>query len=399
MKFEDLLYACERIAGISAVPVRIYDKGVLKQLFYSRELSVDPILPYEAQMLKRRESVSYLMTPFHQYYGIIRHQTVHVLLGPVGLGKYSRQEQCDYAFALGVGQAEFSKIYAVMKTIPAYPIENFLHILLMINFDINGEKKVLSDIAPYLQPSAGLPVPLTADEALSEDETPAPAVHSAITYERRMLALIRTGDTEGLQNFFMREIHGSVGNLAQDPLRHQKNLLVVSATLASRAAIEGGLSEDEAMELSDIYIRRGEELFSPEAISQLQYRMMLDYTRRVSEMTLHAPLSPILSGAVNYIRRNLSAPLDTVTLAKRFHVSRNHLDHKFKEELGTTPAKFVLEERLKRARVLLSETDKPLADIADYLGFSSQSHFQTRFKQAAGMTPMEYRSMKAIKNR
>lgn len=394
MRTEDILYACERIAGISAVPVRVYEGGALVGSFLLDDWPADPIAPYLPRMLARAEAVSYDATPFGQHYGAIRHGRVRVLVGPVGLGRYSRQEKADYAFALGVDEKGFARVYERMKAIPAYPVENFLHMLLMINFFLNGEKLTLRDVAPYLLVQDGAEPLLPGVEA-DRGEDQAPSVHSALAYERRMTGLIRAGDEGGLEAFLTREIHGSVGTLAGDPLRHHKNLLVVTATLAARAAIEGGLNENEAMEMSDAYIRRGEALFSPDAILGLLYRMALDYAARVARERDAPPMSALLAEVASYVRRNLSAPLDAETLARRFHVSRSHLDARFKKEAGVTTAQFVRGERLRRACVLLASTDRPLSEIAAHLRFSSQSHFQTRFREMYGMTPAEYRRREA----
>lgn len=47
--------------------------------------------------------------------------------------------------------------------------------------------------------------------------------------------------------------------------------------------------------------------------------------------------------------------------------------------------------KIKEAQRLLLTTAKPLSEIAQYLGFSSQSYFQNVFKRCTGVTPGEYR--------
>ncbi len=63
------------------------------------------------------------------------------------------------------------------------------------------------------------------------------------------------------QQRFQSPIHGErsdvqAGTIAGDQLRQLRNLFVVTVTLASRAAIRGGMSEDGAFTLSDLYIRQ-----------------------------------------------------------------------------------------------------------------------------------------------
>ena len=61
-----------------------------------------------------------------------------------------------------------------------------------------------------------------------------------------------------------------------------KNTFIVSTTLASRTAIRGGLTVEDAMQLSDVYIQKCEFLNSPDRIINLQYHMILDFTDQVN---------------------------------------------------------------------------------------------------------------------
>jgi AraC family transcriptional regulator len=49
---------------------------------------------------------------------------------------------------------------------------------------------------------------------------------------------------------------------------------------------------------------------------------------------------------------------------------------------------------MRRSRELLINSDLPLAQVADAVGFSSQSHFTTVFLERTGVTPGRYRSMR-----
>ena len=69
MKLDDILYACNCITGISAIPARVYLENKLKQSYGLEYMPVDPILPYEEFLLSKNLSAT---TPFHQFYGAIR---------------------------------------------------------------------------------------------------------------------------------------------------------------------------------------------------------------------------------------------------------------------------------------------------------------------------------------
>ena len=72
-------------------------------------------------------------------------------------------------------------------------------------------------------------------------------------------------------------------------------------------------------------------------------------------------------------------------------VSRKTLCTRFKQETGETFASYVRRLRVERAKRLLDTTEFDVSQIAYQTGFSSQSHMQTVFKQATGLTPREWR--------
>ena len=63
----------------------------------------------------------------------------------------------------------------------------------------------------------------------------------------------------------------------------------------------------------------------------------------------------------------------------------------FRQRFGTTPHRYLIEQRLRRASWQLAHTDKPIAAIAYDAGFSSQSHLTTAFVSAFAVTPAAYR--------
>lgn len=64
----------------------------------------------------------------------------------------------------------------------------------------------------------------------------------------------------------------------------------------------------------------------------------------------------------------------------------------YQEQVGMSIRSYVTSIKVDEAKRLLDITKKPLQEIADYLGFSSQSHFQNTFKTVIGMTPAQYRN-------
>ena len=203
--------------------------------------------------------------------------------------------------------------------------------------------------------------------------------------------MIKKGDVGALCEWLSHAPSVRGGVIANDGLRQFKNTFIVTATLTSRAAIKGGMDAEDALSLSDEYIRKCELMTGVDSIVNLQYHMVLDYTRRVERIKIGKNPSKLLMQVTNYVQHNLSKPVDVDDLAKTLFISRTHLAAKFKQETGMTLTDFILGEETEEAKRLLRYSDKSLALVADYVGFSSQSHFTRIFKKYSGKTPKEYR--------
>jgi AraC-like DNA-binding protein len=78
-------------------------------------------------------------------------------------------------------------------------------------------------------------------------------------------------------------------------------------------------------------------------------------------------------------------------LAKIANLSESRFKHRFKEEIGTTPADFQNRQKIDQARNLLLRANTTILNTALDLGFSSSQYFATVFRRYTGMTPAEYR--------
>ena len=65
---------------------------------------------------------------------------------------------------------------------------------------------------------------------------------------------------------------------------------------------------------------------------------------------------------------------------------------RFKSTTGRAPYAYVIEERVRRAELLLRESELQISVIAFRCGFSSQSHFTSTFRRLRGMTPRVYQA-------
>ncbi|TCU69481.1 AraC family transcriptional regulator [Bradyrhizobium sp. R2.2-H] len=78
-------------------------------------------------------------------------------------------------------------------------------------------------------------------------------------------------------------------------------------------------------------------------------------------------------------------------LANVAGLSRMHFAAQFRAATGYRPREYLLTQRVEHAKTLLATTERPLADIALAVGFSTQAHFSTVFKRISGQSPARWR--------
>lgn len=78
-------------------------------------------------------------------------------------------------------------------------------------------------------------------------------------------------------------------------------------------------------------------------------------------------------------------------LSSNFHLSRPYLSKYIKEHTGNTFQEIVKQARMKKAQVLLKETNQTVETIASRVGYETVEHFNRLFKKAYGMTPVQFR--------
>lgn len=219
-------------------------------------------------------------------------------------------------------------------------------------------------------------------------------LHNPYEQERRELEAIRQGDIKALEQSLKEDYDGKIGILAKDVLRHHKNVAIGNITLASRAAISGGMSVEKSFSMADSFSQQVEELGSVLEVEMFKRRMKYIYAQTVSderEDEGSEDKNPLIAGVKDYIFSHLHGAIQISDIAKSLHVNADYLSHLFRKSEHITIKRYILKEKIRRAQNLLRYSDYRIQDIAFYLGFSSQSHFTKIFSEITGMNPNEYR--------
>jgi AraC-like DNA-binding protein len=115
-------------------------------------------------------------------------------------------------------------------------------------------------------------------------------------------------------------------------------------------------------------------------------------TVRTSDVAADDEVSRMIP-AMQLMRSEFARGPSLDEIAKMAHLSSFHFHRRFGDLMGLTPKHFLSECQIFRCKELLMGGDKKLAEISDICGFAHQSHFTSRFRQSAGMTPTRWRRM------
>ena len=394
MSAVDYGYLGKSMASLSGIPVRVYQGGEELFCFFPVNLPKDPMALYREEILGISEHVGYFATPLFHYYGVLNAGDMKLVVGPTSQIMADEQKLRELAFRLDVPKEEVPAFIEGMNAILRMPVETLLQMLCTMNHLLNrGEKLKISDLAIHDGEQALLKSGLEQGRTRRtyDEDASAHQAHNTLSIENVLMDIVRRGDSAALKSWLSQASAVQGGTIAKDQLRQLKNTFIVTATLTSRAAIRGGMREDDAFSLSDAYIQRAELLTSFEAIMNLQYHMLLEYTEQVEQLHRGKHATKLTLDVANYVRHHLSESISVDAMAEELYLSRPYLSSKFRLETGQTLTDFILNEKTEEAKRLLRYSDKSAAAIAAYLGFSSHGHFCKVFKKYAGLTPNEYR--------
>ncbi|MGF1610241.1 MAG: GlxA family transcriptional regulator [Kiloniellales bacterium] len=161
----------------------------------------------------------------------------------------------------------------------------------------------------------------------------------------------------------------------------------------SRFTCSGGTAAIDMM-LNLISMQHGHELAATVA-DQFMHERIRDQ-RDHQRMSLPARLGvrhPKLLSVIDLMEKNLEEPLSRTRLAKNAGLSTRQLERLFRKYLSRSPARYYLELRLNKARLLLLQTNMSVIDVALACGFVSASHFSKCYRDFFGRTPRRERGL------
>ena len=97
------------------------------------------------------------------------------------------------------------------------------------------------------------------------------------------------------------------------------------------------------------------------------------------------------SAVLSHINQNLGNHISNAELAEICYQHPNHFVRFFKKKMGTTPQKYIMEQRVLMAKRLIDQTEMSFSDIATEVGLCDAPHLYKLFKKHFSLNPQEYK--------
>ena len=308
------------------------------------------------------------------------------LLGPVFYATTTKgQIELGYDFYRGLELSVAWKEQFMQAAARLPVVTNVLlgRYLLMLHYCLTGQTLHYSDIVMPTE----LLRPAKPAEPTKRDR------YQVYAAERALLDMVRNGDLNYADAFSNSSLLSSgVPVSGPDPLRQVKSSITVFTSLVCRAAIEGGLSPEEAYSLGDAYIQRAENARSQQELLNLPATMYDDFIHRVHRCRTNPRYSPMVQKCVDYIDLHLEQKIQAADLAAQLGYDDYYITRRFKRETGYSLTNYIKFAKIERAKVLLQSTRLTVQQIADGLGFTTRSYFIQCFKAVTGRTPTAWRA-------
>jgi AraC family transcriptional regulator len=92
-----------------------------------------------------------------------------------------------------------------------------------------------------------------------------------------------------------------------------------------------------------------------------------------------------------FVDARMDDDLNLDEMAESVGLSTAHFARMFRKSTGQTPHRFVLRQKIERAKTMLRAAEARVLDVAMACGFKTQQHFAQVFRDVCGVSPTEYR--------
>lgn len=205
-------------------------------------------------------------------------------------------------------------------------------------------------------------------------------------------SVLKTGDAEQIEQLLeaiFRELILSRGIGYKDCQRICLQVLLVASQFLSEFGLRTGLQNGEESEVWEQLLK----LETLEEMSRHIKHYLFSICRQVETKSFKKANDDVIGKIIRIIGERYAENLTISDIAQRVYLAKTYICLLFKQETGETINEYITRVRMEKAKELLKETDKKLADISQAIGYVEPSYFTKQFRKYTGMTPSEYRDI------
>ena len=128
-----------------------------------------------------------------------------------------------------------------------------------------------------------------------------------------------------------------------------------------------------------------------EEVTALITKLLMIISREAKGDRRNAPGSSVLLKALRYAETHLDHPISVTDLANAAGCSRMHITRLFRKHLGITTPDWLIQTKMRYARMLLRMTNQSIGEVGEAVGFVDPYQFSASFRRAVGLSPSKYR--------
>ncbi|MED5243980.1 helix-turn-helix domain-containing protein [Priestia megaterium] len=409
LKWEHIEFSCKLINEVANIPIYVMSKDrklviefvsnkFYNPLYSSKEDFLNSIIEFnQTELLPKIQRTDWLencvVIPIVENYE--RYGTV--ILGPTIFPqptKSSLKELIDFN-GIKKSPKAMEDYLQSLKVVSSWKL---IHASMLLFYNIYNKRLDFKEIIKenYLTEETKILQDGISDKSIAEIRENA-TFHQDPIHEKQIYQYIADGNIEEV-SLYWRAFHQNTdfqfGRLAKtSELRNQKNQKIASVTLATRAAINGGLHSEVAYTLGDLYIQELELIQNIKDLENFIEHVIYDFTQRVAK-SKNMKHSKIVRDCQNYIFKHIYENLTLSKLAHHVLVNPKYLSNLFKKEVGIPITTYIQKIKIEEAKKLMSFSNYSLLEIHALLNFTDQSYFTKVFKTHTGLTPKQYKNKK-----
>lgn len=145
--------------------------------------------------------------------------------------------------------------------------------------------------------------------------------------------------------------------------------------------------------IENIYSEASEAMESGECFEEVMtsaFLQLMIYIKKYTDRHIPAP-DDLLSKAISYINAHYREEITLDGLCEYIHISKYHFARKFKDAMGITVMEYIRVTRIESAKNMLANSEMRIEEISEACGFSGLSYFSQIFRASVGMSASQYR--------